>query len=305
MGHPADQVSRRSEGALQGLARQEIAVCAPGGPAVGAFPPFHPFRGAEGHARGDPTFFRDLAETYPKLELHLLLRPDASGTGWSTGLWMTIQLSVVCVILSVDHRRRRRLAAGFIELADPGAPDRAGLHPVLPQHAAAGAAPVLLFRARPVHADLFAPTAGSRCRSFPMSAGRSFRCPSSPAPSTWRSSAPASRRCRNRPRKPLKRSAFSRLQILHLRRAAAGLPRVSLPALNNNLVNLVKTTTQAYGIAVPELLYEMVSIWNDYVDGAERRRCWCCSWSTSCWSASWSMGMHRWEAQMRIPGYGA
>ena len=40
--------------------------------------------------------------------------------------------------------------------------------------------------------------------------------------------------------------------------------RVSLPALNNNLVNLVKTTTQAFGIAVPELLYQSVTIWNDY-----------------------------------------
>ena len=36
--------------------------------------------------------------------------------------------------------------------------------------------------------------------------------------------------------------------------------RVSLPALNNNLVNLVKTTTQAFGIAVPELLYQSVTI---------------------------------------------
>ena len=40
--------------------------------------------------------------------------------------------------------------------------------------------------------------------------------------------------------------------------------RVSLPALNNNLVNLVKTTTQAIVIAVPELLYQLVSIYNDY-----------------------------------------
>lgn len=79
--------------------------------------------------------------------------------------------------------------------------------------------------------------------------------------------------------------------------------RVSLPALNNNLVNLVKTTTQAIVIAVPELLYEMVSIWNDY--------------STSL-NAAMSVlfvlyiglvgvlvvGMHRWERTMRIPGYG-
>jgi len=40
--------------------------------------------------------------------------------------------------------------------------------------------------------------------------------------------------------------------------------RVSLPALNNNLVNLVKTTTRALAIAVPELLYQMVSIYDDY-----------------------------------------
>lgn len=39
--------------------------------------------------------------------------------------------------------------------------------------------------------------------------------------------------------------------------------RVSLPALNNNLVNLVKTTTLAYAIAVPELLYVSAQIWSD------------------------------------------
>lgn len=39
--------------------------------------------------------------------------------------------------------------------------------------------------------------------------------------------------------------------------------RISLPALNNNLVNLVKTTTLAYAIAVPELLYVSSQIWSD------------------------------------------
>ena len=79
--------------------------------------------------------------------------------------------------------------------------------------------------------------------------------------------------------------------------------RVSLPALNNNLVNLVKTPTQAMAIAVPELLYQMVSIYNDY--------------STSM-NASMLLlfvvyiiivailvfGMYRWEKSMTIPGYG-
>ncbi len=36
--------------------------------------------------------------------------------------------------------------------------------------------------------------------------------------------------------------------------------RVCLPALNNNLVNLVKTTTLAYAVAVPELLYVSAQI---------------------------------------------
>jgi polar amino acid transport system permease protein len=37
--------------------------------------------------------------------------------------------------------------------------------------------------------------------------------------------------------------------------------RVSLPALGNNLINLIKTTTNAYAIAVPELLYVSSQIW--------------------------------------------
>ena len=39
--------------------------------------------------------------------------------------------------------------------------------------------------------------------------------------------------------------------------------RICLPALNNNLVNLVKTTTLAYAIAVPEMLYVSSQIWSD------------------------------------------
>ena len=39
--------------------------------------------------------------------------------------------------------------------------------------------------------------------------------------------------------------------------------RICLPALTNNLVNLVKTTTLAYAVAVPELLYVSSQIWSD------------------------------------------
>lgn len=39
--------------------------------------------------------------------------------------------------------------------------------------------------------------------------------------------------------------------------------RITLPALTNNLVNLVKTTSLAYAIAVPEMLYVANQIWSD------------------------------------------
>ncbi|HEX3710871.1 MAG TPA: amino acid ABC transporter permease [Pseudolabrys sp.] len=45
--------------------------------------------------------------------------------------------------------------------------------------------------------------------------------------------------------------------------------RISLPALNNNLVNLIKTTTIAYAIAVPEMLYVSNQIWSDELNVSE------------------------------------
>ena len=79
--------------------------------------------------------------------------------------------------------------------------------------------------------------------------------------------------------------------------------RVSLPALNNNLVNLVKTTTQAIGIAVPELLYECVGIWNDYPSALYPTML-ILFISFILLVGVLVYGMHRWENAMRIPGYG-
>lgn len=79
--------------------------------------------------------------------------------------------------------------------------------------------------------------------------------------------------------------------------------RVSLPALNNNLVNLVKTTTQAIGIAVPELLYECVGIWNDYPSALYPTML--LLFVTFILLVGVLVyGMHKWERAMRIPGYG-
>jgi polar amino acid transport system permease protein len=45
--------------------------------------------------------------------------------------------------------------------------------------------------------------------------------------------------------------------------------RISLPALNNNMVNLIKTTTLAYAIGVPELLYASAAIWSESLNVRE------------------------------------
>ena len=79
--------------------------------------------------------------------------------------------------------------------------------------------------------------------------------------------------------------------------------RVSLPSLNNNLVNLVKTTTQALAIAVPELLYQMVSIYNDY--STAQYACMVVLFVVYIVLVGVLVfGMNSWERAARIPGYG-
>jgi polar amino acid transport system permease protein len=79
--------------------------------------------------------------------------------------------------------------------------------------------------------------------------------------------------------------------------------RISLPALNNNLVNLVKTTTQAIAIAVPELLYQMVSIWNDYAS-AQNAAMTVLFVVYILLVGILAFGMNRWERALYIPGFG-
>ncbi len=78
--------------------------------------------------------------------------------------------------------------------------------------------------------------------------------------------------------------------------------RVCLPALNNNLVNLVKTTTLAYAIAVPEMLYMANQIWSDSVNVPEMMTFLLVAYVLLV--GILVMGMHRWERAMRLPGFG-
>jgi polar amino acid transport system permease protein len=79
--------------------------------------------------------------------------------------------------------------------------------------------------------------------------------------------------------------------------------RVCLPALGNNLVNLVKTTTLAYAIGVPELLYAAAQIWSEVLN--VREMMWVLLFTYVIIVAVLVFIMHRWERALRIPGYSA
>lgn len=78
--------------------------------------------------------------------------------------------------------------------------------------------------------------------------------------------------------------------------------RFSLPALGNNLVNLVKTTTLAYAIAVPELMYVSAQIWSDALNVREMMTLLLCTYFIIIAVLVW--GMHRLEKALHMPGYG-
>ena len=78
--------------------------------------------------------------------------------------------------------------------------------------------------------------------------------------------------------------------------------RISLPALNNNLVNLVKTTTLAYAIAVPEMLYVSSQIWSDELNVPVMMNVLLICYFLLVGLLVYLM--HRWERAIRVPGFG-
>ncbi|KAB1070814.1 amino acid ABC transporter permease [Methylobacterium planeticum] len=78
--------------------------------------------------------------------------------------------------------------------------------------------------------------------------------------------------------------------------------RVCLPALNNNLVNLLKTTTLAYAIAVPETLYQVKQIWSESQNVFEMMVVLLATYGILVGVLVFIM--HRWERSLRIPGFG-
>ncbi len=79
--------------------------------------------------------------------------------------------------------------------------------------------------------------------------------------------------------------------------------RVCLPALNNNLVNLVKTTTLAYAIGVPELFYAAAQIWSEVLNVQEMMNVLLVAFVAIVGAVVWLVA--RVERLLRIPGYHA
>jgi polar amino acid transport system permease protein len=78
--------------------------------------------------------------------------------------------------------------------------------------------------------------------------------------------------------------------------------RICMPALTNNLVNLIKTTPLAYAIAVPELLYVSNQIWSDDENVPEMMLLLFIIYIGLVGILVFAM--HRWERALRVPGLG-
>ena len=94
---------------------------------------------------------------------------------------------------------------------------------------------------------------------------------------------------------------YSRWQLYRLIMLPLAL-RATMPAMTNNLVNLVKTTTLAYAIAVPELVYMSAQIWSEQVNVPEMMVV-----LLICYVAIVGLinqGMQWLENRLRVPGFG-
>lgn len=243
-------------------------------------------------------FFRDLASEYPTWNF-IFLHDESQWNKVVGGLWMTIKLSVACVFLSVvigifgsamqgaQSAILRALVAGYIQFFRNTPPFVQllffyfALAPFTPSYSPDGWLEVP-----------YISNAGWAIISLSMFAGafnvEIFRAGVEAVPTSTQEAASA--------------LGYTRLQTYRYIVLPLAL-RVSLPALNNNLVNLVKTTTQAFVIAVPELLYQSITIWNDH-PSAQNPMMVVLFVSYLALVGVLVAGMNRWERGMRIPGYG-
>ena len=241
------------------------------------------------------TFFRWLADTHG-LNFSIFYDP-LDGQRFLFGLWTTVSLSAICLVLSIiigvvgawlqgsDFKVTRRLMQGYIQFFRNTPPlvqlffFYFALGSVLPTVRDAYGASVPIMTGY-----------GWAVISFSFFAGafnvEIFRAGIQAVPRSTVEAAEA--------------LGYNRLQTyIHIVLPLAF--RISLPALNNNLVNLVKTTTLAYAIGVPELLYAASQIWSEQLNVREMMNVLLVTYVALVGILVWVMG--RWERAMRIPGY--
>ena len=243
-------------------------------------------------------YFYDLAQTHPKWNFIYFYDPTQTARVVE-GFWMTLELSVICVILSVvigvvgawaqgAHSKTLRLVVqGYIQFFRNTPPlvqllfFYFALGQFTPTYSPDGWLEV------PIISNV-----GWAIISLSFFAGafnvEIFRAGIEAVPESTQEAAEA--------------LGMNRLQIyLYIVLPLAF--RVSMPALNNNLVNLVKTTTQALAIAVPELLYQMISIYNDY--STAQNACMLFLFFAYFFLVGiLVLGMSSWERKLKIPGFG-
>lgn len=213
------------------------------------------------------------------------------------GLWTTVMLSVVCLVLSIviglvgawlqgSHLKiTRRLVQGYIQFFRNTPP----LVQLFFFYFAVGSV-LPRFTNTSGQLEPYIGNLGWAIVSFSFFAGafnvEIFRSGIQAVPRTTVEAAES--------------LGYSRLGIyLHVVLPLAF--RICLPALNNNLVNLVKTTTLAYAIGVPELLYASAQIWSEVLNVREMMNVLLVVYVALVAILVWVMG--RWERAMRIPGY--
>ena len=243
-------------------------------------------------------YFYDLAQTHPKWNFIYLYDPTQTARVID-GFWMTLELSIICVILSVvigvvgawaqgAHSKTLRLVVqGYIQFFRNTPPlvqllfFYFALGQFTPTYSPDGWLEV------PIISNV-----GWAIISLSFFAGafnvEIFRAGIEAVPESTQEAAEA--------------LGMNRFQIyLYIVLPLAF--RVSMPALNNNLVNLVKTTTQALAIAVPELLYQMISIYNDY--STAQNACMLFLFFAYFFLVGiLVLGMSSWERKLKIPGFG-
>ncbi len=243
-------------------------------------------------------FFQELAANYPKLNFVFFYEP-AQGARVLDGIWMTVKLATMCVFFSViigvvgafvqtsRSRILRNVTQGYIQFFRNTPPMVQllffyfALGPFTPSYSPDGWLEVSIIS-----------NVGWAVISLSFFAGafnvEIFRAGLESIPESTKEAASA-----------------SGMNLLQTYRYVT-LPlafRASLPALNSNLINLVKTTTQAMVIAVPELFYQLVQIMSDYTTAQYP--------SMALMFVVYiglvgilAAGMSRWEKANRIPGYG-